>query len=653
MPDENINTFQTQEEPTGGFNEQEFTDFLCRNLALSFSNHKAYFKKVRKWEKDWEDIKDPKNWPWKGSANWSIPISSTASDGVTARISEAALGGTDPIDVRPLNKTSVDLKDIIKAFMNWDLQTHQELTKELWFFIQNTVWSGTGYIKSYFYKEKTTEERELDAYIVNDEIAKDPNTDVPLEVNERNTMLLGQNGVPFEIKGVTEKTPRWKKYSPEGETVDLRDVYTPISSTGIQDAWDNDWVAVRIWRTKDFLRRQLKQDDKKLYEKLNKIKIKELSGSSQSATDKDERQIQKYYDKTKKLECFEIYVNYDIDDDGIEEKVVALLHYPTKTLFGWEKYPYDHERCPIIEGFIHPIHNRKYGKGIPEKLYDLKGAIDSKHNQRSDRDSLYNNPLLVYTERSGYNSHIHKFGIGRKWKLQNITEADFRFIHPPRADRISYDEEELLLSYVAKRAGMYAMGKQDIRGEKETARGISAVQEAGDVVIRQYVRWISLGLSEFFQQRFDLYQQYWGKMADKEITQWIKEILDIPDNPLSGQGLQAIKQKFNIFLKASQEDKKEMLQKMNFVYSTVTNNPVFQQFPNKLREITIELWRKADVQNPEQYYPTEEELFQSQVEVQKEALRQMEAEKSQINIQEAERKGFEKETLRQEIQNER
>jgi len=36
--------------------------------------------------------------------------------------------------------------------------------------------------------------------MVNGEIAKDPNSDTPLEVNERNTDLLSKNKVPLQSK---------------------------------------------------------------------------------------------------------------------------------------------------------------------------------------------------------------------------------------------------------------------------------------------------------------------------------------------------------------------------------------------------------------------------------------------------------------------
>jgi len=43
-------------------------------------------------------------------------------------------------------------------------------------------------------------------------------------------------------------------------------------------------------------------------------------------------------------------------------------------------------------------------------LYDIKGEIDATHNQRVDRGSLHNNPTLLHTKGSGFDSTEHKPG---------------------------------------------------------------------------------------------------------------------------------------------------------------------------------------------------------------------------------------------------
>ena len=57
-----------------------------------------------------------------------------------------------------------------------------------------------------------------------------------------------------------------------------------------------------------------------------------------------------------------------------KEKVVAIVNIDQEgMLFGWEKFPYEHGRCPIIPCYIKPVFGQPMGVGIPEMLYDVKG----------------------------------------------------------------------------------------------------------------------------------------------------------------------------------------------------------------------------------------------------------------------------------------
>jgi hypothetical protein len=99
---------------------------------------------------------------------------------------------------------------------------------------------------------------------------------------------------------------------------------------------------------------------------------------------------------------------------------------------------------------------------------------------------------------------------------------------------------------------------------------------------------------------------------------------------------------------AFKEDKHLELTKTQVAYDIVRNNPLIQNAPDKLREITVDLLRKADISNPEAKVPSLKEIQQQQVEIKKEAGRQLEAEKQQQNVAEAAKRGYDKETVKQE-----
>ena len=650
-----------EEQIEGKFNEQEMTEFVCKGIKDAISARVEFDKLVDQWYADWRDIKGVKLFPWKYAANFSVPITSTTTDSIIPRIIEGVFDIDPPIQVRALNMTSDKQRDIIKAFIIWDIQTHPELHEQIWYWVQNMCWGGTSFIKNYMEMERKIDSEVLDsAYMVLGEIAEDPKTGEPLIVNDRNTkymeLLKADKGIEYVIeKDVTRKLHGWKKYAPSATTIDIKDCIFPADSESVEDAFDNSFVAVRMWRTKNFLRRQLKQDKKELYKNLDKIKIKGLEGKRENAKDDRERaQIDKYSSKSNKLEFFEVYFNYDVDGDGLDEKMVGIWHLESKALCGYEPYDYKHGECPVIDGKIKPIHKQPFGVGIPEMLFDIKGELDATHNQRTDRGSLYNNPTFVYTAESGYNPNIHKSGPGRKWKVTKKTDDAMGYMPLPDAAQGSYQEEELLLQYAQKRSGSSDYLQNEKVAKQATSSGIQALLQEGNVGFRNFIRWVSLPLGKLFRQRLALYQQYWGNAADEEVEAWVKEILDIPDNPLRGQTMDAIKGQFNIVMTASSQDKKAEMQKASIIGEIINSNPVLQQlyqrYPMKMREIVISQFRTLGINEPDKLIPTEDEIKQWAAEIQKMAMQEMEQEKAEANINEAGKRGYDTEKLRLEAQ---
>jgi len=157
---------------------------------------------------------------------------------------------------------------------------------------------------------------------------------------------------------------------------------------------------------------------------------------------------------------------------------------------------------------------------------------------------------------------------------------------------------------------------------------------------------MSLSIAEIFRQRWALYQQYWGNASDEEVTKWIKEILDTPENPLSEQGLEAIKQQFNIVMTATKEDIKAEISKAQAIHEILKDNPLMERYPLKMREVVVDLLRKMSIKDPEDKLPTEQEIKQWQVEIHMETMKQLEEQKKQANIEEAGKAGYQQEKMR-------
>lgn len=609
------------------FNKKRFTQYLCDQMKKIKADKDKANPVFDQFYRDWRDIKLPKNYPWVGCANWSVPVTSSLTDVIIPKIVEGIFDKNPIVDVKARNSTGNNYRDKVKQFIiDWDIAGNEELLKEIWMFIQNTCIYGTGFVKTIFEQERGVRTIEYDTYVINGQIVRNEEGE-PLKVTEEQSMEYAQQGIQFDTIPTKEKEEYWKKYRPSTTTQDIKRIYWSLDADSIEDAYETGIVATMFFSTKDKLKRRLKDDPKKLYKNLDKVKIKAIE-SSHSGNDEDSRRKKEFAYKTKKMPFYEMLVNYDIDDDGLEEKVVAIVHLESETLLGYEEFQYDHEECPIVAGHIKPVDNNVLGIGIPEMLYDSKAQIDSEHNARTDRNALNNNKPLMYEDNSGFNVDTHKFGPGRRWPVKDMKKISF--LDTPNNEINSEKEENLNFQYAQRRSGQFdnQMGKSDPRNK--TATGILALLQEGNIPIRHFIRWISLAIAQVVNQRWALYNQFWGNANDEEINRWIDEILDSPTNPLGKEDRDAFKHEMNIYFTASKESKERELQKAQSTYDIVQTNPLFQQFPYALREMTVELLRQIGYADADKKVPTQEQILQYQAEVQKEALKKLQEEQGII-----------------------
>jgi hypothetical protein len=602
------------------FNEEDFTTYLCETITQLEKDREPINLLFDQFYKDWRDFKDKKIYPWAGCANWSVPITSTAIDGITPRISENTLNLNPLLKAESMNKTSYKYKDMVNSFMEWDVKTHPDLIKEIWFFIQNAVIYGTAFNKGFFEKERGVKQRYIQGYIVNGELVKDDKGDI-IEVSDIITQAYESKGIEYNITEVIEKTEGWKKYNPNCKTLNIKDVLFSSDAESIKDAWENGLIALKFKETKNDLKKRLKEGKQDLYRNLDKIKIKNLNENDNNSTNDEKEKNKQLAYKTKKLNFHEVYCNYDIDNDGLNEKVVAIIHKDSKTLLGYELYPYNEDKCNIVAGYIKPVHESVLGIGFSEMMFDIKREVESIHNARTDRNSLNNNKPLMHTDDSGFNPDIHKFGPGRNWELDSLSSEHIKFLDTPGNENSSQSEETLVFEYGQRRSGMFdnMAGKSDPKNK--TATGILALIKEGNIPVRQYSRWISYAIGEILSFRWALYNQFWGEESDEEIEEWINQILDNPENPFKMENREAFRQNFNIMMTASQEDKEFELNKAQATYDIMLNNPVISQFPQALREFTVDLLRKVGHNDAEEKVPTIEEIDEHMIKVQQEAIR--------------------------------
>lgn len=585
--------------------KEAITFQLCSAIKESREHLKSTLhKKWDKWEMDWRDIKPPKIFPFRDCANFSVNITSSNIDGMTPRLVEDLFDYQEPIEAVAVDiqDKDGDLASTINRFLSWDIESNDDLREEYWHCIEMSEVRGLSFAYTYWESEKATIDSEKIILVVNGKDGINHQTGEPIEYTPETVQSLQAKGYQVEEKPVIVKEFKYKKYQPKTICVDGRDVTWNKDAISIEDAFNNGFVSIRIFKTMDEIKRIVEADPDSIFGDYKKFE-NELRNSNQNITADAW--------KPKKIEFELTYTKLDIDNDGLEEKVEMLLHIETKTLIGIQKFEYDHGECPIVPFRIKPLHKKICGVGIAEMLWHEKGYLDSLRNQMCDNRTLHNSPTRMFTKASKFNPAIHKTGFGATWELEDISESAIKLEQVETIHNDIWTEFSTLKSESNQRVGMSDITKGAMPDQNMTFRGMMMLLEEGSKSRGMFKRWLAQSIQKVSYQRLRLYQQYWGKKyrEDKQIATWITEILGENSTVFTSAGdMDILDHKFNIVLKATSDDKKINAVRTRDTSEFLLQMPEIQQNPEIKRKIIIDQLRANGVKNADNIFPTKEEM---------------------------------------------
>lgn len=454
--------------------------------------------KLELWENQYNGKKPTKDYPYVGCHNTAIPVSMFHTDAVTVRIMDAIFSQKKTFIVQGKEQPFFELAPELEDGLDWWAK-YSNLKKALFSPLLQAIKTGTGIVKMEFVEDKRTVYR----YANEDESG----ANIPGLVDM-------PNGQKVKKQVITSYR------GPKVMAISREDWVVSSDATSIQDAFMCGF------------RTQLRPEE-------IKVKVKQgfyIKGSLDHMTGGDDVDPTKQartqaMDKDiadtgiKKYDIWEIWLRYDVDDDGEEDDVVISYHLPSRTILRAIYNPHFMGFRPFKELVFMPAAYQFDGKGVCEVLEKLQEEIDAIHNQRLDRMDQINAQMYVVSSQAGIDFKVLP---GMVYTVDTdpttaVVPLQFPDVYPS-----TFNEEQLLNSYAEKTVGIspQLLGQQT--SERPVAQDtISLIQEAnkkfkfGIDNIRDDIADIGIMALEMFAQyqpEYNYFIQQSGQMEKKTIN---------------------------------------------------------------------------------------------------------------------------------------
>ena len=519
---------------------------------------------------DWQLYKPEKTTPWEGCSNVAIPITTVTVNQFHARGYDAFFSSEELVTAKPTSNTLNEIfketfKETKKMIAEQAMQAQQQgipaqvpdLLQVRKMVLEETI------KRSYEYTAAVS--KFLSGEIRNNMTEFEEETDVML-------LWLAISGTAFKKTTWSNKLGRAKS------------VFVPPSKCYIPYQDDREHPSHYIHLTRP------NTNDIKIKIELGEYrditKKLETPGSESENVDDFEQASQR--DVPEKVvdlselqlprDVLEYYGYYDVDGDGIEEPIIAIVDYVSQQLLALHYRTKDFK--PKGEEVMHwtkyvliPIPGNAYGMGFGKLSKNFKAIIETLYNQTIDNITLTNCPWgFVDIDSSLSDSDKIETYPGKLNAVSSNDKPLASMVYIPRFQNINPLIMRMIdwLYNLAREVGSVSDVMTGQTNKVEAATAILAKIEQGTKVFSIIMKRIIRRASSELQKIYVLNQMH---RKDYEILFWM---------PASFS--KYFKMKFNIALNVdpSNMSKLEKLKKAEIAYNTGMQNPLIINDPTKI-----------------------------------------------------------------------
>jgi len=510
-----------------------FVNELASDVETERTNRSAWETNIDKAINLRYGIRNPKTSPWKGCANFSVPLADTHIN--TNKTAYVNLLNTNPIctfepygpeDVEPARKRELlfdwRMKTKVRFFEPYNygvdmaLEQGVVIWKIIWKFTTNTY---TEYVDLEDFGEEVMGAL-FDSRVTDQMLMKILEEEYGIDMTYQENYDAVLKAVAKFREGATQfsmKLVETKDNQPEVIPLSLReDVVIPIETTDIQTAL---FIDHQSWRTINDVKIDMKTEKYETF--ANDI----VNGWGGGVTKRKNKRLSVVADKM--VLIHETCCWYDVNGDGIEER--CIVTYPDSDpdcILRFIEVPYDHGMFPYAMTKREMNDRCAYSsRGYPYLDEDYQVAMSKALNQAMDNADV-SLPRLVHKKGALSNVKNIRYSPMENIEVQQGSVDDVRFEYPTNMNQgVQFQSMQFLKALADNRVGNVQASFSDPtnlagsgQGGKKTkyeAQLISSM--AGSVQALDLLVW-QMQMADVYFQIDALYDQFGDDAEEIQIT---------------------------------------------------------------------------------------------------------------------------------------
>ena len=488
----------------------ELVKHLDELLTKELDNQEGRIDNIKRWQRQYKGYRDKKSFPFLDSANVVTPITRSNVDTISVRIEDDIYGRDKFWLFKPTSKEYMDFATKLEDSIDWYQKNVLHLKDKTQSPLLQCVKVGSGIIKVGYTEKKRTcyryanEEEEID-----DTIKK------------------------YSLKGTKRKAIKYVKTTVRGADVFPIDRLHWVMSADADSPDD----AYMCGFYNDYRKAQLDTKvNQGLYYKDAVDKIK--NPDEYDEVEKDRAEISgkelETIEYTKPYKIWELWTRFDVDGDGEEDEIVITFHQDSLQILRAIYTPLFSGRRPFTVFKGYPTEFSSDGEGICEILEKLQMQIDTLENQRLDRQTEINAPMVFVSAGSGLKDY--KINPGKVQEVEGDLEQAIRIERFPDVYYSTEREEDRLIEMANRACGIAPENLGQPTSERPVFKeAFARMQEAQkkfkslkDNIIRGFERTGMLLLENFaqYQPVYEYSKEIGGKWETQSVDFPIEDIYD-------------------------------------------------------------------------------------------------------------------------------